>query len=151
MFTTKQCHFEQCVIHDNQMYTWLTQELILKFSLGFMHNITLFLWPNCNKIVFVDIWIKQVEYMIFVMENWEEIVVKVMSFIEKRKDIKLLVCFYCQNALPHTTYTNSYFLIQSLCFYFSLFQHYKLFEFMFSHTQAEEIIGTDVSTQYIIK
>lgn len=89
--------------------------------------------------------------MIFVIENWEEIVVKVMSFIEKRKDMKLLVCFYCQNALPHTTYTNSYFLIQSLCFYFSLFQHYKLFEFMFSHTQAEEIIGTDVSTQYIIK
>ncbi|XP_061184968.1 ciliary-associated calcium-binding coiled-coil protein 1-like isoform X2 [Saccostrea echinata] len=29
----------------------------------------------------------------------------------------------------------------------SLFQHYKLFEFMFSHTQAEEIIGTDLEIE----
>ncbi|XP_050395559.1 ciliary-associated calcium-binding coiled-coil protein 1 isoform X2 [Patella vulgata] len=29
----------------------------------------------------------------------------------------------------------------------SLFQHYKLYEFMFSHTQAEEIIGTDVDIE----
>ena len=27
----------------------------------------------------------------------------------------------------------------------SLLQHYKMYEFMFCHTQAEEIIGTDVS------
>ena len=30
-------------------------------------------------------------------------------------------------------------------FVFSVFQHYRLYDFMFSHTQAEEIIGTDVS------
>ncbi|ESO95106.1 hypothetical protein LOTGIDRAFT_203888 [Lottia gigantea] len=29
----------------------------------------------------------------------------------------------------------------------SLFQHYKIYEFMFSHTQAEEIIGTDVDVE----
>ena len=29
--------------------------------------------------------------------------------------------------------------------HFSLFQHYNLYQFMFTHTQAEEIIGTDVS------
>ena len=32
-----------------------------------------------------------------------------------------------------------------MSFFSSLFQHYKLYEFMFSTTQAEEIIGTDVS------
>ena len=31
--------------------------------------------------------------------------------------------------------------------YFRLFQHYRLFLFMFTHSQAEEIIGTDVSMQ----
>ena len=29
--------------------------------------------------------------------------------------------------------------------YFSFFQHYNLYSYMFTHTQAEEIIGTDVS------
>ena len=29
----------------------------------------------------------------------------------------------------------------------SLFQHYNLYQFMFTHTQAEEIIGTDLSIE----
>lgn len=32
-------------------------------------------------------------------------------------------------------------------FYTSVFQHYKLYEFMFSATQAEEIIGTDLEVE----
>ena len=31
------------------------------------------------------------------------------------------------------------------CYDFSIFKHYKLYEYMFSHTQAEELIGADVS------
>ena len=37
-------------------------------------------------------------------------------------------------------------LCHALCCRFSVFQHYKMYEFMFSTTQAEEIIGTDVSS-----
>lgn len=39
----------------------------------------------------------------------------------------------------------------SVPFFSSFFQHYKLYEFVFSHTQAEEIIGADVSAYVDLK
>ena len=33
---------------------------------------------------------------------------------------------------------------------FRLFQHYKLFQFVFSHTQAEEIIGLDLTCELVL-
>lgn len=53
--------------------------------------------------------------------------------VEKAEASGGLECFDVSQAKAVTDY-----------FYSSIFQHYKLYEFMFSATQAEEIIGTDL-------
>jgi len=49
------------------------------------------------------------------------------------------------NRIKMVLYLKSKILFQNS----SLFQHYKLYELMFTQTQAEEIIGTDVSLIYL--
>ncbi len=62
--------------------------------------------------------------------------------------ITMLVPFFLSSLYVFALqYIGSFFRDVLMCvlFCFSLFQHYKMYEFMFSTLQAEEIIGTDVS------